>query len=115
MATHDHAIVDAMRRRVVQLDAGRVIRDQRSGAYEIRVQSNVKAAEAKTPPPSTEPVDEDAAELDEFTPTPNELSEPVDDLEPTLDEVDSNVTEPAEPEPDADSETPTVEVNKGEG
>ena len=46
MATHDHAIVDAMRRRVVQLDDGRVIRDQRSGAYEIRVQSNVKAAEA---------------------------------------------------------------------
>ncbi len=41
MATHDHAIVDAMRRRVVQLDDGQVIRDQRSGAYEIRVQSNV--------------------------------------------------------------------------
>jgi cell division transport system ATP-binding protein len=47
MATHDHAIVDAMRRRVVQLDDGRVIRDQRSGAYEIRVQSNVRAAEAR--------------------------------------------------------------------
>jgi cell division transport system ATP-binding protein len=47
MATHDHAIVDAMRRRVVQLDDGRVIRDQRSGAYEIRVQSNAKAAEAR--------------------------------------------------------------------
>jgi cell division transport system ATP-binding protein len=44
MATHDHAIVDAMRRRVVQLEGGRVIRDQRSGAYEIRVQSNVKVA-----------------------------------------------------------------------
>ncbi len=40
MATHDHAIVDAMRRRVVQLDDGRVIRDQRSGAYEVRVQSS---------------------------------------------------------------------------
>jgi cell division transport system ATP-binding protein len=47
MATHDHAIVDAMRRRVVQLDDGRIIRDQRSGGYEIRVQSNVKAAEAR--------------------------------------------------------------------
>ncbi len=34
MATHDHAIVDAMRRRVVQLDRGRVVRDQSSGRYE---------------------------------------------------------------------------------
>ena len=34
MATHDHAIVDAMQRRVIQLEDGRVIRDQRSGRYE---------------------------------------------------------------------------------
>ena len=36
MATHDHAIVDAMRRRVVQLDRGRVVRDQSRGVYESR-------------------------------------------------------------------------------
>jgi cell division transport system ATP-binding protein len=34
MATHDHAIVDAMKRRVVALDEGRVVRDQESGTYE---------------------------------------------------------------------------------
>jgi cell division transport system ATP-binding protein len=34
MATHDHAIVDAMRRRVVALDRGAVVRDQSRGAYE---------------------------------------------------------------------------------
>ncbi len=34
MATHDHAIVDAMRRRVVALDDGRVTRDQHTGRYE---------------------------------------------------------------------------------
>jgi len=34
MATHDHAIVNAMRRRVVALDRGAVIRDQREGTYE---------------------------------------------------------------------------------
>ena len=34
MATHDHAIVDAMRRRVVQLERGRVVRDQRQAGYE---------------------------------------------------------------------------------
>jgi cell division transport system ATP-binding protein len=33
MATHDQAIVDAMRRRVIELDAGRVIRDQSRGVY----------------------------------------------------------------------------------
>ena len=33
MATHDHAIVDAMRRRVVQLERGRVVRDQSRGVY----------------------------------------------------------------------------------
>jgi cell division transport system ATP-binding protein len=33
MATHDNAIVDAMRRRVVELDDGRVIRDQARGVY----------------------------------------------------------------------------------
>ena len=34
MATHDHAIVDAMQRRVVQLEDGRIIRDERAGRYE---------------------------------------------------------------------------------
>ncbi len=36
MATHDHAIVDAMRRRVVQLERGRIVRDQVSGLYDRR-------------------------------------------------------------------------------
>jgi cell division transport system ATP-binding protein len=33
MATHDQAIVDAMRRRVVELDDGRIVRDQVRGVY----------------------------------------------------------------------------------
>jgi cell division transport system ATP-binding protein len=33
MATHDAAVVDSMRRRVVELDAGAVIRDQARGVY----------------------------------------------------------------------------------
>ncbi|MDQ3781618.1 MAG: hypothetical protein M3349_01605, partial [Actinomycetota bacterium] len=36
MATHDHAIVDAMRRRVVQLERGRIVRDQAGGLYDRR-------------------------------------------------------------------------------
>ena len=38
MATHDHAIVDAMRRRVVALERGRVVRDQSRGAYDQSAQ-----------------------------------------------------------------------------
>ena len=33
MATHDQAIVDAMRKRVIELDKGQVIRDQSRGVY----------------------------------------------------------------------------------
>jgi len=33
MATHDHGIVDQMRKRVVELEHGRVVRDEASGAY----------------------------------------------------------------------------------
>jgi cell division transport system ATP-binding protein len=33
MATHDHTIVDSMRRRVIELDRGSVIRDQVRGVY----------------------------------------------------------------------------------
>jgi cell division transport system ATP-binding protein len=35
MATHDHAIVNAMRRRVVELDQGGVVRDESHGAYQV--------------------------------------------------------------------------------
>ncbi|MGA7272784.1 MAG: cell division ATP-binding protein FtsE [Acidimicrobiia bacterium] len=38
MATHDHAIVDAMQRRVVQLSDGMIIRDEVSGRYETAVE-----------------------------------------------------------------------------
>jgi cell division transport system ATP-binding protein len=35
MATHDNGIVDAMRRRVIELDRGSVIRDQARGVYGV--------------------------------------------------------------------------------
>jgi cell division transport system ATP-binding protein len=33
MATHDNAIVDAMRRRVIELTGGKIVRDQERGVY----------------------------------------------------------------------------------
>jgi cell division transport system ATP-binding protein len=35
MATHDQRIVDAMRRRVIELDRGELVRDQARGVYGI--------------------------------------------------------------------------------
>jgi cell division transport system ATP-binding protein len=34
MATHDRGIVDTMRRRVIELDRSRIVRDQSRGVYE---------------------------------------------------------------------------------
>jgi len=42
MATHDHAIVDAMRRRVVQLERGRILRDESRGVYETALAEPVE-------------------------------------------------------------------------
>jgi cell division transport system ATP-binding protein len=33
VATHDHHLVDRMRRRVIELSGGRVIRDEAGGGY----------------------------------------------------------------------------------
>ena len=35
MATHDHAMVDEMRKRTVELEHGRIIRDEASGSYRM--------------------------------------------------------------------------------
>ena len=35
MATHDHAIVDSMRRRVIELEDGQIVRDQSRGIYGV--------------------------------------------------------------------------------
>jgi cell division transport system ATP-binding protein len=49
MATHDHAIVDAMRRRVVALERGAVVRDESRGVYQSMV-----ATPSGAPPPAEE-------------------------------------------------------------
>ena len=72
MATHDHAIVAAMQRRVVELDRGRVARDEWRGIYETR-KPEADAVEAEpegTIEPSVdEPVEDvNEAEVDEAAP-----------------------------------------------
>lgn len=78
MATHDHAIVDAMQRRVVAIERGIVIRDDRGGRYE-------SAMRATTELPVSEPVDA-KAEYEDLAATVTERG-PV--------EADGTVDEPA--------------------
>lgn len=42
MATHDHAIVDAMQRRVVAIESGSVMRDDRTGRYESAMRATTE-------------------------------------------------------------------------
>ena len=50
MATHDHAIVDAMKRRVVELDRGRISRDQSRGIYETLEADDERSVPTVTTP-----------------------------------------------------------------
>jgi len=55
MATHDHAIVDAMRRRVVQLEVGEIIRDESRGVYGSRARVEEASDVAPGDPNASEP------------------------------------------------------------
>jgi cell division transport system ATP-binding protein len=61
MATHDHAIVDAMRRRVVELERGRLVRDQIKGVYERAGKAKGAPAPAAEDEPAPEQTDDDLA------------------------------------------------------
>jgi cell division transport system ATP-binding protein len=63
MATHDHAIVDAMRRRVIALDHGRIVSDVNEGSYDDTMTHRTVQAPAATPKPKAPDIaDEVAAE-----------------------------------------------------
>ncbi len=122
MATHDHAIVDAMRRRVVQLERGRVVRDESRGVYETTLPEDDGAPDAPVVIPdvasesdsSTTAEDTATATLDggETTVTASSAEEQTDAEEATVvDEEPASVAESdaqvvaAEPEaPDDESE-----------
>ena len=64
MATHDHAIVDAMQRRVVALEQGRMIRDQRTGRYETVLRDTVEMQPQPAPASNDDAPAEPVAEAD---------------------------------------------------
>ena len=65
VATHDHAMVDRMRRRVIELEKGRIIRDELAGGYSTREESTA----------------EFGALLREPAPTPKRMPDPADDFD----------------------------------
>ncbi len=71
MATHDHAIVDAMQRRVVAIDKGRIVRDQATGRYEAVFRAGEEAAsvEQASDLATLAAVPEVSTELDELAAT----------------------------------------------
>lgn len=99
MATHDHAIVDAMRRRVVQLDRGRVIRDESRGVYggngvledPAEVDDRPVTDDDGTMNPATaETKLDDAAEAETFGgPLEEPGDEPIEELEAAGDREDA--------------------------
>jgi ABC-type multidrug transport system ATPase subunit len=103
MATHDHAIVDAMRRRVVQLDAGHIVRDQTRGVYERAVVIGNQPESSSTPT-----VDDTAPAVDT---TPVEATDQVDDE--TVSVTQPDTIAPPEAETGANGATPTTEVEIG--
>ncbi len=109
MATHDHAIVDAMRRRVVQLDRGRVVRDQSRGVYERRAERPDPPRpieEIEVVPPSEAP---DVAAAQEAAVVPEAVvpeEAVVDESTPVEAAADGTVEEPVVEEAVADESAP---------
>jgi cell division transport system ATP-binding protein len=66
VATHDSAMVDRMRRRVIELSSGRIVRDEISGLYAPRDMSTAEfGALLREPAPAPQRVREPGDEFDE--------------------------------------------------
>ncbi|HEX6697563.1 MAG TPA: hypothetical protein VF080_12225, partial [Solirubrobacteraceae bacterium] len=66
VATHDSAMVDRMRRRVIELSRGRIIRDEISGLYAPRDMSTAEfGALLREPAPAPRRVREPGDDFDE--------------------------------------------------
>ena len=104
MATHDHAIVDAMRRRVVQLDRGRVSRDESRGIYETtpavdtQEMVDLESDEPATPELETELPDITSNEANPEPISQDTSGSSVPDVDEPVDPEEVEDDEPADPE-----------------
>jgi cell division transport system ATP-binding protein len=65
VATHDHAMVDKMRRRVLELSSGRIIRDESTGLYQRDESTREFAQRMRQPSPRPEGLDDREAQARE--------------------------------------------------
>jgi cell division transport system ATP-binding protein len=119
MATHDAGIVDQMKRRVIELVSGQIVRDERQGGYQTQA-NPIQANQVPAPKPRTVAMpiinieDESAAVP---TPTPAPRKRPIEPA-PTTDPIDAilkpaaatastaTVAQPETEAMDADEPTP---------
>jgi len=101
MATHDHAIVDAMRRRVVQLDRGRIVRDESRGVYETALPEDGDTPDTAVVVPSVAAADTDTVTEDTATAT-LDVGESTDTGSPVDDPADEKA--PSKKTPDVEEE-----------
>ena len=92
MATHDHAIVDAMQRRVIELDRGKVMRDQSRGIYEAPTRPETDETQAVVTGTSAGEEDTEVPET-----VQSEVATPVSD---TPKDVDADASDTSQ-EPEA--------------
>jgi cell division transport system ATP-binding protein len=113
MATHDHAIVDAMQRRVVELDRGKVMRDQSRGIYEAAAgpaTDTTQAAVTGTPDGDEDPEVQESIQPETESPaldTPQEIDADASDApqESTADALSAPPEGPAADDPPDDEVT----------
>jgi cell division transport system ATP-binding protein len=65
VATHDHAMVDKMRRRVLELSSGRIIRDESTGLYQRDESTREFAQRMRQPSPRPDGLDDRDAQARE--------------------------------------------------
>jgi len=106
MATHDHAIVDAMQRRVVELDRGRISRDESHGIYETRQEDSV-------PGPALDEIEDETAIADTVDDVEEELEATVD--EATKAALATAIEDDADEELDDDIDEISEEGSEDEG
>jgi len=93
MATHDAGIVDQMKRRVIELVSGQIVRDERQGGYQTQA-NPIQANQVPPPKPRTvatpiiavptQNIDDESAAVPTPTPAPRKRPEPA----PTTDPID---------------------------
>jgi cell division transport system ATP-binding protein len=95
MATHDHAIVDAMRRRVIALDQGRIVSDVNEGSYDDTMTHRTVQAPQAAPEPKIRDVAKDAPVPAEG---PREKPEepPSDRAQESVEGAQAHIAEPPE-------------------